>query len=220
MQLKRYSIFVLSAIILLLGACNLPSAGSTPEIPIASQLPMILTSAAASVPSATSTVVQPTPTVTLFYESTATLAVVQRTPTLTLFYEPTPTSMPSWTECPLVITRTDTKAGDVLHILRCEDKLEYDLGPFAKGIYAAGPNNNFIVYVADNGMVYAARMGEQYISVIVNPARERFFVAVNKNAPPKFSISFIGEAPRFKLVLEEKIYKQKRVYNLPLWLTE
>ncbi len=221
MQSKRYLILLFAIGFFVLGACNLPAASATPD---SGALQMILTEAAASAPAPsaapTVTAIQPTPTVTLFYESTATLAIVQRTPTLTLFYAPSPTATPSWMDCPLIITKTDTDKGDMLHILRCEDKLEYDLGPFAKGVYAAGPNNQFIVYVANSGMVYAAKMGDQVLSVIVNLAKERFFTAVNKNALPKFEISFIGEAPNYKLVLIEKKYKQQKIYNLPMRVTK
>jgi len=57
--------------------------------------------------------------------------------TPTLFMAATVTATQQWLSCPgIVVTVTDTDAGDVLHILRCEDGLEYDLGPLAKGVYA------------------------------------------------------------------------------------
>jgi hypothetical protein len=203
-QFKRNLFFVFFASVFLLNACNLAMVTPTPEfsLPVVASQPAVV--AASTVTSAPTT-----PTIT-----------APPTPTLTLFYDPTITATPSWLDCPLIITRNDTNAGDLLHIRRCEDNLEYDLGPFANGVYAAGPDNKFIIYVTDEGVVYAAKLGEQYMYVVVNLVKEHFFAAINKKALPRFVISFAGEAPRYKLVLIEKKYNQKRIYNLPARLME
>lgn len=207
MQIKNF-VFLLLINAFLLQACNLPAASPAliATISVVPTLPPIVL---------TNTIVP-----TIMVMPSVTPAIVQPTPTLTLFYDPTATATPSWTGCPLVITKNDTSAGDLLHILRCEDKFEYDLGPFAKGVYAAGPNNKFIVYVTNNGLVYAAKIGEQYLSIIVDLPRERFFTAVNKKVPTKFFISFMGEAPYYKLILFEKKFDQKKIYNLPVRIQE
>jgi hypothetical protein len=205
MQLKRYVVSALSAGIFLLSACNLAAVTPTPIFS-----PTVPASPTAVVfPSTATPLVFPSPTTTL-----------QPTPTLTLFYDPTVTSTPGWMDCPLIITRNDTNAGDMIHVRRCEDNTEYDFGPFANGVYGVGPDGKFIIYVTDQGMVYAAKPGKQYLSVIVNLVREKFFVAINRRGIPRFDISFTGEAPYYKLVLKEKKYAQKRYYNLPVWLTE
>jgi hypothetical protein len=122
--------------------------------------------------------------------------------------------------CPgIVISVTDTKKGDILHILRCEDGFEYDLGPLAKGVYAVGPNDNFLVYVTIDGFVYASRIGDSSMYNLYDLENEHIFTVFNKGVLPDFKISFAGEGPNYKLVLLEKNYDQKRVYDLPPGIT-
>jgi hypothetical protein len=142
------------------------------------------------------------------------------TPTTTLFFAPTATSTQQWAACPgIVITLTDTKKGDMLHILRCEDGMEYDLGPLAKGVYAVGPNDKFLVYVTIDGFIYAARIGDLYMHNLYNLGYEHIYTVFNKKVAPDFKISFAGEEPIYRLVLLERNYDQKRVYELPLGIT-
>ena len=223
MPLKQYSTLILSICVLLLGACNLPT--GTPPTPTLSVDTMVQTQVAAiptnTQPPAPAPTVAPilaTPTLTLFYDPTITSILA--TPTLTLFYDPTITSTPSLMECPIIVTVTDTKAGDMLHIRRCEDNLEYDLGPFAKGMYAVGPNQKFIVYVTNNGFIYAAKIGSTYLTLVKNLTKEKKYTAVNKGVPPKFSISFMGEEPYYKIVLSEKRFGQKYLYDVPVSIVE
>jgi len=207
-----------SACALLLGACNLPggseAAASTPTISVeaivATQLAAMPTNTITPLPAL------PLPSVT----STATPFTFLATPTLTLFYDPTITATQSLADCPIIITRTDTKAGDMLHVLRCEDKLEYDLGPFAKGIYAVGPNLKFIVYATDNGYVYTAALGSKDLILVANLVREKKFAAINRGVRPYFVISFWGEAPHYRLVLTDKRFGQKFMYDLPVQVME
>jgi len=132
----------------------------------------------------------------------------------------TATPTQQWSACPgIVVTLTDTDAGDMLHILRCEDGLEYDLGPLAKGVYAVGPNDKFLVYVTIDGFVHASKIGDPYLYRLYDLAREHIFTVFNKSVAPDFKISFVGETPYFKLILLEKNYDQKRVYELPAALT-
>lgn len=216
MQSKKHLVFALSICALLLGACSLPASASPTPDPL--YIESIVQTRIAAIPTNTQ---PPTVTPTLIAATpTVTPLTFLATPTLTLFYQPTVTSTPSLTECPLIITVKDTKAGDMLHILRCEDKLEYDLPPLAKGIYAVGPNLKFIVYVTNNGFVYASKIGNPYIALVANLVRERSFTAINKRVPPKFAISFFGEEPHYKLVLSEKKYGQKFTYFLPINITE
>ena len=107
----------------------------------------------------------------------------------------------------------------MLHILRCEGGLKYDLGPLAKGVYAVGPNDRFLVYVTVDGFVYASRIGDPFIYSLYNLAHEHRFSVFNKRVAPDFKISFAGEWPFINLVLLERNYEQKRVYELPSWIT-
>ena len=152
------------------------------------------TLAPTSTPSITHT---PSPTPTLFFSSTAT-------PTL------------QWSACPgIVITKTNNRKGDKLHILRCEDGLEYDLGPLAKGVYAVGPEDKFFVYITVGGIIYAAKIGDPTLNKLYDLGREQIF-GINKRVTPDFKISFSGEGPIYRLVLVERNYDQKRVYELPM----
>src|SRR5688572_14955529 len=83
--------------------------------------------------------------------------------TSTSFFPPTATQTKiPWTSCPgIVITVEDTPEGDFLQVLRCEDGLEYEIGPLTKGVYAVSPNDQYLVYCDLNGMVYAARIGSR-----------------------------------------------------------
>lgn len=213
MRFKPYLIFIFLAGIFLLSACNLGATAPAPQALPASPLPILPTDTALPAPTntplrlMTATATQPTPT------STPTV-------TLTLFYDPTVTATPSWMQCPLIITVTDTRIGDMLHVRRCTDGLEDDLGPFAKGVYAAGPNNMFIVYVSGDGMIYAAKLGDEYLTLIANLEKDHFFTVINKKLPSKFSISFIGAAPYYRLVLYENVFEQKNIYDLPTRIQE
>jgi hypothetical protein len=107
----------------------------------------------------------------------------------------------------------------MLHVLRCDDGLEYDLGPLAEGVYAVGPNDKFFVYITLSGFIYAARIGDPLLNNLYNLGREHIFTVFNKRVAPDFKISFTGEYPVYKLVLVEKNYNQKRVYDLPSTIT-
>jgi hypothetical protein len=107
----------------------------------------------------------------------------------------------------------------MLHVRRCDDGWEHDFGPLAKGIYAVAPNDNFFVYVTISGYVYGARIGDTYLSTLFDLVKEREFTVINKKLVPDFEISFVGEAPDFRLVLVEKRYDQKRMYDFQPRLT-
>jgi hypothetical protein len=117
--------------------------------------------------------------------------------------------------CPgIVVSVIDTDAGDMLHVLRCDDGWEHDFGPLAKGRYAVGPNDKFIVYVSFTGLIYGAKIGEPYLYPLFNLKKEQIFTALNIGVEPDFKISFVGEAPTYKLILLETKYDQKRAYDL------
>ena len=211
MRIKRYFLMLfITTAIFLLNACNpgvsKPDSNLSPIHSIETSVVLTVTAMSASLPTSTLT---PTASVT-----------PMPSPTTTLLFAPTVTPTQQWVACPgIVITVTDTKKGDMLHILRCEDRLKYDLGPLAKGVYAVGPNDKFLVYVTIDGFVYASRIGDPFIYSLYNLAHEHIFSVFNKRVAPDFKISFAGEWPFINLVLLERNYDQKRVYELPSWIT-
>jgi hypothetical protein len=211
MRIKRkFLMFFITTVVFLLNACNPGTPGPDPNLAainsIETSVMLTVTAMSASLP---------TPTLTPKPSATFTSS-----PTATLFFVPTATSTQQWVACPgIVVTVTDTQKGDMLHILRCEDGFEYDLGPLAKGVYAVGPNDRFLVYVSADGFVYASKIGEPYLYNLYDLAHERIYTVFNKKVAPDFKISFVGEWPFINLVLLERNYDQKRVYQLPSWIT-
>lgn len=209
MKIRKYHppLSLVVAVLFLLPACNLAvstQGGLQPEI-------------LSQTPAANTRTPFPTLTETLTFTPTVS---PEPSPTLTLFYDPTITPTRQWSVCPgIVITQTDTEKGEMLHIQRCEDGLEYDLGPLAKGIYAVGPNDKFLIYITLSGVVYGSRIGERSMFELVNLKREHIFTVFNIGTEPDFIISFTDGDPIYKLVLTEKSYDQKRDYELPTRLT-
>jgi hypothetical protein len=140
-------------------------------------------------------------------------------PTSTFLFPPTPTSTKiPWTSCPgIVVTMEDTSDGDFLHVLRCEDGLEYKVGPLSKGVYAVSPNDQYLVYADINGILYAARIGSPALTIIRKTQHE-FFV-FSKKVDPIFEFTFSGEPP-YVLELYEKRYEQNMPIDMPGWLSE
>jgi hypothetical protein len=143
------------------------------------------------------------------------------TPAPTATYEFPPTATETqipWTSCPgIVITVTDTKKGDLLHVKRCADGLEYDLGPLTKGVYAVSPDDKYLVYCDWNGILYAARIGTTTLTVIRRMNKE--FYTFGRNMAPIFELTFNPEKPSV-LQINEKRYGQDIPVGLPGWLDE
>ncbi len=206
MQIKRYLLLMFFIVIMavLLSACNLRIVWTDEDLPPTpvSEIPNTAT---------------PAPTSTPIFTPASP---IQPTPTWTLFFNPTVTPTKKWSACPgIVVTQTDTDAGEMLHILRCEDGLEYDLGPLAKGTYGVGPNDKFLVYVTLDGIVYGSRIGETRLLPLFNLKHEHIFTILNIGSEPDFIVSFSDGDPSYRLVLVERNYDQKRMYELPTSLT-
>lgn len=170
----------------------------------------------------TSATVRAEPTMTSTITPTASAALSASFtpgPTSTSFFPPTATATKiPWTSCPgIVVTVTDTQQGDIVHVLRCEDGLEYDLGPLPKGVFAVSPDDNYIVYAAQDGVIYAARVGSTALTVIRKTGRE--FYTFGQDMAPIFKISFTGESP-YVLELYEARYGQNLPIRMPGWLSE
>ncbi len=143
-------------------------------------------------------------------------------PTATFFFTiPTPTvTVIPWTQCPgIVVTVRDTEQGDLLHILRCEDSYEYEIGPLTKGAYAVSPDNKYLVYASVNGLLYAAKIGESSLYTIMNLKKEGPYVTFGKKVPPIFKLTFNGTGP-YVLEVYEARYGQNFPVNMPNWLSQ
>jgi len=82
----------------------------------------------------------------------------------------------------------ETAQGIMLTVTGGIENYNYRLGPLAEGVYALGPNNNFLVYVTNNGMVYLNRLGEPNFQTVEDARRA--FQALNKHVDPYFELSF------------------------------
>lgn len=140
------------------------------------------------------------------------------TPTAASFIPPTATATRiPWTSCPgIVISVTDTEKGDLLRVLRCEDGLEYEIGPLTKGVYAVSPDDKYLVYCSLDGVLYAARIGSTTLTVIEKTRRQ--FYTFGRDMDPIFELTFSGEGP-FVLEIYEKRYGQNLPLRMPAWLS-
>jgi len=169
---------------------------------------------------------------TLTSSPTQTLISIPLTATITPTNGPSPTptfyfTIPTatvtvipWTQCPgIVVSTRDTEQGDFLHVLRCEDGYEYEIGPLTKGAYAASPDDKYLVYASINGLLYAAKIGDPVLYTVVNLKKEGPFVTFGKKVPPIFQLKFNGEGP-YVLEVYESRYGQNFPVNMPNWLSQ
>ena len=109
----------------------------------------------------------------------------------------------------VVITARDTPKGDYLQI--CSHGEQYEIGPVAKGAFAVSPTEKFFVYCANNGIVYAARVGEVTLQVV---GSVKNFSAIQRGDVPRFAIDFSKEDPS-KVTIQELSYHQSQVISIP-----
>jgi hypothetical protein len=132
----------------------------------------------------------------------------------------TETKIP-WTSCPgIVVIVRDTEQGDFLHVLRCEDNYEYDIGPLTKGAFAVSPDDQYIVYASINGLLYGSKIGDPVLYTIKNLKRDGPFTVFPKKIVPKFELKFVGDAPPYVLNVYESRYGQNFPVKMPGWLSE
>ena len=112
-------------------------------------------------------------------ENPATVSALPATST------PLPTTEPVKA---LEIVIDNTQKGTILTVTGGKENYHYQLGPLAKGVYAVGPNQRFLVYVANNGIVYINRLGENRFQEVENIKHS--FKALNKHVEPSFELSF------------------------------
>lgn len=154
-----------------------------------------------------------TPTITLAPTETATITPIFP-PTIT------PTLIP-WSACPgIVITVEDTPKGDFLNVLRCTDNFAYRIGPLTKGAYAVSPGDEYLAYASNDGILYAAKIGETSLRVIKNIKKDGEFTVYRKKVAPDFRLTFVGNAPAYVLKIYEQNYNQNMPVGMPAWLAQ
>lgn len=104
-----------------------------------------------------------------------------------------PTAMPalpadlSATELPaakVTITKEQSDKGDFLNVAGGGDNFNYKIGPLAEGVYAVGPNNKFLVYVTNDGTIFATKNGDPELYEIGRI--KKIFSATSMNVEPFF----------------------------------
>ncbi len=154
----------------------------------------------------------PSITVSPTIQKKLTLFGSLETPTATL------TQIPAYqTQINVKLVIEENLKGDYLTVTGGDQNYNYRLGPLAKGSYAVGPNGKFLVYLTNDGFVYAARVGNLTFVRINNLRRK--FSATNKNIKPGFKLSFIQTEYAYYLVIVEEIYKQQISLILPREIT-
>jgi hypothetical protein len=127
-------------------------------------------------------------------------------------------SVPSTAETPavagdcstgVVITTRDTPKGDYLQI--CSPNDQYEIGPVAKGAFGVAPTERFFVYCANNGVVYAALVGDLTLHVI---GSVKDFAVIQRSDVPRFVIEF-DEDDLSKVTIRELAYNQSQVISIP-----
>ena len=91
----------------------------------------------------------------------------------------------------------------------------YEIGPLEKGGYALGPNDKFLVYASNSGIVYAARIGDRKLNKIGDV---KDFTIIVRGEAPEYEFEFYGDHPYTVQVLE-LIFLQKKTIPIPRFIT-
>ncbi len=196
---KTLKIILFTLLGLVITSCTFPSAAATRTVVIETSTAIQL---ATPTQTATATPIQsltPQPTVPTF----SFVVVGTFTPT------PIPTSV--------TVTVDNTSKGDYLNIFRSTDNLKYRVGPLAHGAYAIGLNDNFLVYCTNTGDVYAAKFGDEYLTLI---GKLKKFSAFHRDVPPSFQLEIFINNDNYKVNVHENRFGESEVFLIPRHLTE
>jgi len=111
------------------------------------------------------------------------------------------------------ISAEETTKGIMLTVTGGVENYDYRMGPLAEGVYALGPNRKFLVYVANNGMVYVSRLGESSFQKVEDARRA--FRALNKQVDPYFELSFRDTGSVYILFIYEGRFGETLQVILP-----
>lgn len=142
---------------------------------------------------------------------TNTFSPITKVPAAVIPPTPRPTSV-STRKLKISISLKDTSSGDFLEVTGGTENYNYRIGPLASGAYALGPNNKFLVYVANDGWVYVARMGDTNLHRVVTLKDK--LEAILKSDTPRFDLSFT-QAEAFTLIIYERVFAQTETVVLP-----
>lgn len=118
----------------------------------------------------------------------------------------------------VAIREEHTLKGMFLTLTGDDLPVPYRLGPLARGAYAIGPNQRFMVYITNAGQVYALRLGRPHFLRLVNLKHD--LSAGARDVAPSFRLSFVeGEYAIFVLI-DELIYGQRLQVMLPRGITD
>ena len=130
---------------------------------------------------------------------------------------PIPTSATATVHQSVEVTTENTNKGTILTVTGGLENYDYRLGPLAKGVYAIGPNQKFLVYLTNNGIIYVHRFGNFGFQEVENANRE--FMALNKHVEPRFKLSFHDTGYVFILFIHEGRFGEDRQVILPRTMT-
>lgn len=137
-------------------------------------------------------------------------------PTATTFVLslPTLTPLPTGILCTdVTITVKDTPQGDYLQI--CAGDKEYEIGPLETGAFAIGPNKMFFVYATRSGLVFAARIGNERLTLIGDVKR---FRSVVLGETPIYRFVFHGNHP-YSVQIFDEWFKDNETIPIPRYIT-
>ena len=117
----------------------------------------------------------------------------------------------------LEVVVDNTQKGVLLTVSGGLENYHYRLGPLAKGAYALGPNQHFLVYVTNGGTVYINRLGETHFQKV--EVVKHSFSALNKHVDPSFELSFHDTGYVYILFIYEGRYGETVQVILPRTIT-
>ena len=78
-----------------------------------------------------------------------------------------------------------------------------------------GPNDKFLVYASNSGIVYAARIGDRKLNKIGDV---KDFTIIVRGEAPEYEFEFYGDHP-YTVQVHELIFLQKQTIPIPRFIT-
>ena len=117
----------------------------------------------------------------------------------------------------LVVQEDHTPDGMYLTLSGGRLSAIYRLGPLARGAYALGPNNLFLVYITNAGQIFGLRLGEDYF-VQITDLKHVLGTSI-KNTEPAYRLAFSDREFVMFLIVYEDVFRQKIAITLPREIT-
>lgn len=139
------------------------------------------------------------------------------TPGFTLPTVPVPLTATPTRLSTITIVEQATLKGVYLKITGPGLAADYQVGPLARGAYAVGPNDRFLIYVANNGFVYGLKLGNPHFIRLKN--LKHTLIASDRDVEPSISISFVQAEFQTVVLIREDEFGQTVPIPLPTTLT-